>query len=39
MREGFRGNEQVQAAIIRELSVFMRSLVGAASEENRSPSQ
>ena len=40
MREGFRGNEEVQAVIVRELSRLMRSLVAAPdSEENRAPSQ
>jgi hypothetical protein len=40
MREGSRGNEQVQATIVRELSGLMQSLVAAAgSEENRAPSQ
>jgi hypothetical protein len=40
MREGFRGNEESQARIIRELSVLMRSLVVPAGlEENRSPNQ
>jgi hypothetical protein len=40
MREGFRGNDEVQATIVRELSGLMRSLVTApGSQENRSPSQ
>jgi len=40
MRAGFRGNEEVQAVIVRELSGLMRSLVAAPdSENNRAPSQ
>jgi hypothetical protein len=39
MRAGFRGNEETQATIVRELSGLMRSLVTApGSSENRSPS-
>jgi hypothetical protein len=40
IRAGFRGSEEVQATIVRELSSSMRSLIAAAgSEENRLPSQ
>jgi hypothetical protein len=40
MREGFHGNEQVQATIIRELSGLMRSLFAAAgSEDNQRQSE